>query len=170
MAGPVTCAVCQFENLEGEDNCEHCGADLRSIDIPEQAQWFGSTPLAAPLQALGVRDPLIVDAGTPAAEAISLMHARGVDCLVVTEGGGLAGIFTERDAVLKLAGRPLEGVVLGDVMTRDPVVLRRSDTVAVAIHKMAVGGFRHIPFVDGDETLGVVAARDVFRHLVSVID
>lgn len=170
MAGPVICAVCQFENIEGEDNCEHCGADLRTVDIPEQAQWFGSTPLAAPLQALGVREPLVLDAGTPAGEAIRLMHERGVDCLVVTEGGGLVGIFTERDAVLKLAGRSLDDVVLDDVMTRDPVVLRRNDTVAVAINKMAVGGFRHIPFVDGNETLGVVAARDVFRHLVSVID
>jgi CBS domain-containing protein len=170
MAGPVTCPSCNSENLEGEDNCVHCGADLRAVDIPEQAQWFGSTPLAVPLQALGVRAPLLVDAGTPAGEAIDLMQSKGIDCLIVTEGGGLAGIFTERDAVLKLAGRPLEGVVVGDAMTRDPVVLRRNDTIAVAIHKMAVGGFRHIPFVDGDEMLGVVAARDVFRHLVSVID
>ena len=170
MAGPVVCAVCQFENLEGEDNCENCGADLRTVDIPQQVQWTGSSPLAAPLQALGVREPVTMDAGTPVTEALELMHERGVDCLIVTEGGGLAGIFTERDAVLKLASGSLEGIVLGDVMTRDPVVLRRSDTLAVAINKMAVGGFRHIPFVDGDEVLGVVAARDVFRHLVSVID
>ena len=33
-------------------------------------------------------------------------------------------------------------------MTPDPVVLRSEDTLAVAIHKMAVGGFRHIPIVD----------------------
>jgi hypothetical protein len=35
-------------------------------------------------------------------------------------------------------------------MTPDPVVLDHDDTIAVAIHKMAVGGFRHIPIVDGE--------------------
>jgi CBS domain-containing protein len=32
---------------------------------------------------------------------------------------------------------------------------------------MAVGGFRHIPVVDGNEPLGVVAAADVFRHIAA---
>ena len=52
-------------------------------------------------------------------------------------------------------------------MTPDPVVLRPEDTLAMAIHKMAVGEFRHIPIVDDGRPIGVVAAADVFRHLVS---
>ena len=36
----------------------------------------------------------------------------------------------------------------------------------MAIHKMAVGEFRHIPVVDDGRPIGVVAAADVFRHLV----
>ena len=53
-----------------------------------------------------------------------------------------------------------------DFMTPDPVVLRPEDTIAVAIHKMAVGEFRHIPIVEDGRPIGVVAAADVFRHLV----
>jgi CBS domain-containing protein len=34
---------------------------------------------------------------------------------------------------------------------------------------MAVGGFRHIPIVDQGRPMGVVTARDVFRHLVESI-
>ena len=34
-------------------------------------------------------------------------------------------------------------------MTPDPVVLRHDDPIAIAIHKMAVGGFRHIPITRG---------------------
>jgi len=30
-----------------------------------------------------------------------------------------------------------------------------------------VGGFRHIPIVEGDRPLGVVAAADVFRHIAA---
>jgi CBS domain-containing protein len=52
-------------------------------------------------------------------------------------------------------------------MTPDPVVLRQDDPVAVAIHKMAVGGFRHVPIVDDGVPIGVVSARDVFRHLAA---
>ena len=53
-------------------------------------------------------------------------------------------------------------------MTRDPVVLRHDETIAVAINKMAVGGFRHIPIVEDGRPTGVVTARDVFRHLAAI--
>jgi len=45
-------------------------------------------------------------------------------------------------------------------------VLRHDDTLAVAIHKMAIGEFRHIPIVEDGRPIGVVAAADIFRHLV----
>jgi len=78
----------------------------------------------------------------------------------------LIGIFTDRDAVVKAAGKRLDAFDVRDFMTPDPVVLRRDDTIAVAIHKMAVGEFRHIPIVDDGRPIGVVSAADVFRHLV----
>jgi CBS domain-containing protein len=59
---------------------------------------------------------------------------------------------------------------MSQVMTRDPVVLRFDDSVAVAIHKMAVGGFRHIPLVDGGRATGIVSARDLFRYLLEALD
>jgi CBS domain-containing protein len=39
----------------------------------------------------------------------------------------------------------------------------------VAIHKMAVGGFRHIPIVEDGRPTGVVTARDVFDHLAEIL-
>ena len=32
------------------------------------------------------------------------MHDKGLDCVLVAEDGRLVGIFTDRDAVLKVAG------------------------------------------------------------------
>ena len=52
-------------------------------------------------------------------------------------------------------------------MTADPVVLRPDDSIAVAINKMAVGGFRHIPLVVDGRAIGIVSARDVFRHILN---
>jgi CBS domain-containing protein len=79
--------------------------------------------------------------------------------------GKLVGIFTDRDAVVKAAGLTLDSLYVHDFMTPDPVVLRHDDPIAVAIHKMAVGGFRHIPILEDGRPTGVVTARDVFHHL-----
>jgi CBS domain-containing protein len=109
---------------------------------------------------------VVVDGSADVDEAIRRMHADGIDCVLVAEDGRLVGIFTDRDAVLKVAGLSVERRSIGDLMTRDPVVLRHDETIAVAINKMAVGGFRHIPIVADGRPTGVVTARDVFRHLV----
>ncbi len=165
----VICPVCQFDNFEGEDSCENCGSDLRASDIPEIASSFHGKLLGEHLDALGVGDPPTMPASTPVVEAIARMHREGIDCLLAMDGGELVGVFTERDAVLKLAGRSMIGIRVADVMTRDPVVLRHDEPIAVAINKMAVGGFRHIPIVDEGTPRGVVAAKDVFQHILELV-
>jgi CBS domain-containing protein len=102
--------------------------------------------------------------------AIALMHEAEADCVLVTVDDRLVGIFTDRDAVVKAAGKQLEAFHVRDFMTPDPVVLRHDDPIALAINKMAVGGFRHIPLVRDGHPTGVVTARDVFRHIAEVLD
>ncbi len=164
----MLCLVCQYDNIEGEDSCVNCGADLRTADIPEDATGFRGRLLGERLSGLAVEEPVFVSPDLPVPDALRRMREEEVDCLLVRSGGRLVGIFTERDAVLKLAGRDVEVFDVRDVMTKDPVILRHDDTLAVAINKMAVGGFRHIPIVDG-EVRGVVAARDVFRPVREVL-
>jgi len=55
-------------------------------------------------------------------------------------------------------------------MTTDPVVLRHDDSLAVAIHKMAVGGFRHIPLIEDGRPTGIVSARDIFGYILRLLD
>jgi CBS domain-containing protein len=164
------CPVCHFGNFPGDDSCANCGADLWNADTPQPATSFRGRLLGMHLDELGAPAPQVIDAGTDVDEAIARMQAESIDCLLVTENDALVGVFTDRDAILKVAGEGAGGRTVGDLMTRDPVVLRRSDAVAVAIHKMAVGGFRHVPIVDGGVPIGVVSARDVFRHLAAGLD
>jgi signal-transduction protein with cAMP-binding, CBS, and nucleotidyltransferase domain len=159
------CPHCGFENLMGSDICDNCGADLAGRDTPEAATGYRGPLLGEHLDALGVGNPEVIDLSADADEAVRRMHDNGTDCVLVVDDGRLVGIFTDRDAVLKVAGRPLKARPIAGLMTRDPVVLRHDDTVAVAIHKMAVGGFRHIPIVEDGRPTGLVSARDVFRHL-----
>ncbi len=161
----MRCPTCGYENLSGADVCDNCGSDLAGRDVPEPATAFHSRLLGEHLDELGIVAPEIVGPATDVDEAIRRMHAGGSDCVLVVDDGRLVGIFTDRDAVLKVAGTSLADRSIAGSMTRDPVVLRHDETIAVAINKMAVGGFRHIPIVEDGRPTGVVSAKDVFRHL-----
>jgi CBS domain-containing protein len=129
----LICPVCRFGNFPGDDNCANCGADLTSVDTPQQITTFRGELLGLHLDELGAPAPHLIDAGASIDEAIARMQADSVDCLLVTEGGALVGIFTDRDAILKVAGQPTTGRTISEVMTHDPVILRSGDPVAVAI-------------------------------------
>jgi CBS domain-containing protein len=161
----MRCPTCGFENLLGSDICDNCGSDLAGHDTPQSASSFRGQLLGERLDRLKVAPPETVDASADVDEAIRRMHDKGIDCVLVVDDTRLVGIFTDRDAVLKVAGTPPGPRPISTVMTHDPVVLRHDETIAVALNKMAVGGFRHIPIVDDGRPTGVVSARDVFRHL-----
>lgn len=165
----IRCPVCGYENYAGEDACEECGGDLRTLDIPQDAIDFHGRLLGEHLDELGIEHPPTVMAGTSARAAIARMKDDGLECLLVVDGDQLRGILTYQDAIVKLQGPSLEGMVVDALMTPDPVVLRHDDTTAVALHKMAVGGFRHIPIVEDGRLVGLVQARNLFGHLLEVI-
>ena len=161
----MRCPTCGFENLLGYDICDNCGSDLAGHDTPQSATTFRGRLLGEPLDQLEMAAPEIVDTTADVDDAIRRMHDKGIDCVLVVDGGRLVGIFTDRDAVLKVAGTKAGPQPISAVMTHDPVVLRHNETIAVALNKMAVGGFRHIPIVEDGRPTGVVTARDVFHHL-----
>ena len=166
----MICAVCGHTNLQGLDECENCGADLRTVDIPSPSTALEDRLVRDHIARLHRRDPILVAPVTSVRTVVRQMQDQRANAVLVGDETHLEGIFTERDALLKVAGRGLDGVTVGDVMTRDPVVLRADDTIAVAIHKMAVGGFRHIPLVGEDgRVTGIVTAQDVMRHILQLL-
>lgn len=105
--------------------------------------------------------------------AFDVMSREAHDCVLVMRARQLAGIFTSRDFLNRIAavrGDP-DAVLLGDVMTRLPRTLRPRDPVAFAINWMAVEGFRNVPIVDdAGEVRGVLTVWDVMRHLEAIFD
>jgi CBS domain-containing protein len=172
----MICPVCGFENLQGDDLCANCGADLRTSDIPLATTPFERLLVEVPLATLKTRPPFTVDASATVASVLAKMRDEETADILVTSDGRLVGIFTERDAALKLVGqaaadgRDLASTPISDVMTTDPVVLRGTDSIAVAVQKMAVGGFRHIPLVRDGQPVGVISAADVFRHILHIVE
>jgi CBS domain-containing protein len=167
----VICPGCGHENIQGVDECENCGADLRTVDIPSPGTAFEAKLVDVPLSEVHPHLPLTIDAGASVADAVTRMRDAGVGCLLVVADGDLRGILSERDLVLKAVdgSTGLDRVRVGDLMTPDPVVLRADDSVAVAIHKMAVGGFRHIPLVNDGQPTGIISARDLFKYILDAL-
>jgi CBS domain-containing protein len=166
----MRCPVCGFDNLSGAETCDNCGADMAGHDTPQPAISFHGRLLGEHLDELGAPPPITVTPDTPVDVVIARMHETESDCVLVCADDRLVGIFTDRDAVVRAAGKHLDAFHVRDLMTPDPVVLRHDDPIAVAIHKMAVGGFRHIPIVEDGRPTGVVTARDVFHHLARALD
>ena len=54
-------------------------------------------------------------------------------------------------------------------MTADPVTLETSDKIAFALHKMNVGGYRHVPILFDGKLAGVISIRDILRYLTERI-
>ena len=100
----MRCPTCGFENLLGSDVCDNCGSDLAGRDVPEPAISSAASCSASTSTRSGSAPPEIVDPATDVDDAIRRMHDKGLDCVLVAEDGRLVGIFTDRDAVLKVAG------------------------------------------------------------------
>ena len=107
------------------------------------------------------------------ARAFDQMSREVHDCVLVMQGDELAGIFTSRDFLNRVAAERADpaDMVLGDVMTPTPRTLRPRDPIAFAINWMAVEGFRNVPIVDdAGVVLGVLTVWDVMRHLEEIFD
>jgi CBS domain-containing protein len=166
-ANIVICPSCGAENIEGTDTCEHCQADLRTIDVPEIYQVASESDLLRPVSSLRLRKPDTVNSTVTVAEAVAVMQRDPTGAVIVVDDGEIVGIFTERDLLKKCAGQPETlSAPVREYMTHDPVVLQLTDSMAVALNKMGVGGFRHIPIVDAGNIAGIVTARDVWQWLM----
>lgn len=165
----IVCPFCVHENIDGVDFCEACGHSLVDHRVPRPATDVERALLKDAIGVLKMRKPIATSPRTPVREVLRAMIAQGTGCLlVVDDGGKLVGIFSERDALVKLNTRSTE---LGDhpvsaFMTRNPQVLELDDKLAFAVQRMDLGGYRHVPIVTSDGSpVGVVSVRDILRYL-----
>jgi len=102
--------------------------------------------------------------GATVREAARLMdtHACG-SVVVLDETGRLLGIFTERDLARRVvaAGRDPDTTRLAEVMTPHPDTIAAEAPVVDAIRLMDECGYKHLPVLDGERVIGVVAPEDI---------
>lgn len=113
-------------------------------------------------EVIAARPAVFVTSQQSVRDAALLMGRAHVGALPVLDDGRLVGIFTERDALLRVIGRSLDpdATTIGEVMTERPQVIDPDHPLSHALLKMHEGGFRHLPVLDGHRLIGVVSARD----------
>lgn len=168
MAVPTICPSCGARNLEGTDECTNCGADLRTIDLPKAVSKIEQSVMQLPLTALGMTKIHVMPPDTTLADAIQTLLRQQLDIVEIVEDGKLIGVLSVRDIVTRVGidyADKLERPVR-DFMTPSPETLPPDAPINFAINKMDVGGYRHVPVVQGDRMLGVVSVRDVIHHVI----
>jgi len=137
------------------------------VDRPSELE---EDKMAGPIADLELKPPLCVSESSCIQQALDAMREHRTGSVLVTAGGLLVGIFTERDLMMKVVGlvNDLRGTPVSQVMTADPVCLQRHDAIIYVMNNMHIGHFRHIPIVDDlGRPEGVVSIRDLMDFLLA---
>lgn len=113
------------------------------------------------------REVITVEPGVSVHEAMAVLVEHNIGSVVVTRGGDILGILTERDVLRLGAADPdsLTGLGVGDAMTVDLVVGVSDDAIEYVAGVMTANRIRHLPIVDGGELVGVVSIGDVVNAM-----
>ena len=113
------------------------------------------------------KNPVSVAPDSRVGKALETMQAKNLGAVLVVEDGKVVGIFSERDALRKglWQGKELEAPVR-KYMTKDPETLTPHDAIAMAMNRMGLGGYRHVPLVDAERRpVGMLVMRDIVRYI-----
>jgi len=111
------------------------------------------------------REIFYVQAEQSVREAARYMTERRVGAVSVLEGTRLVGILSERDIMARVVARERDPdrTTVAEVMTRDLVVAKDTDSHEEGLRKMKQAGCRHLPVVEGDRLVGMIAQRDLLQ-------
>jgi CBS domain-containing protein len=163
----IICPYCQTENIEGADECDQCNQPLNEMGVRVPATSVEADLMRDRIEKLWPKRPSTVAPNTTVGDVLKKMVSETIGCVMVVDGGKLVGIFSERDALMKLNVDAAKSFAkpISQFMTQNPVTLDTGDKIAFALHKMNVGGYRHLPILFDGNLAGVISIRDILRYL-----
>lgn len=104
-----------------------------------------------------------VDTGSAITEAARLMRDNDTGAVIVTDGGEMRGLLTDRDIAVRAVaeGRSPDETTAGDICSTDLVSLEPSSTIGDAVNAMRQANVRRLPVVEGGKPVGVVSLGDL---------
>jgi len=166
------CPDCGFDNIPGEDVCEQCQQPLTVAELQSPTSPLARQLLKDRINDLAPKAAITVAPSTAIGDVLRLMVSEKNGCVVVVEDDEVVGIFSDRDALMRvncqaaqMADRPIS-----ELMTQSPETLEGRDKIAFALHRMDLGGYRHIPILTKGKVTNVVSIRDILRYMAQHID
>ena len=98
-------------------------------------------------------------------DAVKMLASKRIGALPVMSGGRVAGIFSERDVIYRLAeeGSACLDRTIGEVMT-SPAITTTTDTpILDALSLMTKRRIRHLPVIDGEAMCGFISIGDLVK-------
>lgn len=116
------------------------------------------------VRSLITRDPVSIDTNRTIREVAEAMVAKRVSSMLITDGGEVVGIVTDRDIRKRVvaAGVPTDCPIT-DIMTHEPATLHGDADAYEAAMVMMQKNIHHLPVVDDDKLLGMVSRSDFMR-------
>ena len=120
------------------------------------------------------RDPseiVTCSAGATVRQAVQLLAEKRIGALPVLQGSQVAGIFSERDVLYRLAE---EGALclerqVGDVMTSPPVTISTGSSFIEALELMTRRRIRHLPVMRDGVMVGFISIGDIVKARIDEI-
>jgi CBS domain-containing protein len=90
------------------------------------------------------------------------MAEKNIGAPPVVEENRLVGIFTERDALVRVIAQGLnpKRTRISDVMTKAVLVAKADKDVESCLREMRESYCRHLPILSGEQLIGMVSIRD----------
>lgn len=163
----MICPNCGHDNLPGSEQCGRCLQDLTQLDRPTASDRIERSMMEDPVSDLLPCEPIHVLPTATVREAMRQMIENDIGAVLIVDAEQqLLGIFSERDLMTCVAEHDdvCYDKPVAQFMTARPECVTARHTLAFALHKMDVGGYRHMPVVQEGRPVGVISVRDMLRH------
>lgn len=109
------------------------------------------------------RNPVTLDCSQSAHDAARLMREHNIGDVVITEGGNVKGIVTDRDIVVNCLAvdKDPKSTTLRDFCGSKVVSIAPSESLNEAVQRMRQNSIRRLVVCEGDELVGVLSLGDL---------
>ncbi|HEY7807895.1 MAG TPA: CBS domain-containing protein [Croceibacterium sp.] len=123
---------------------------------------------------IAARDPADIvtcPTGATVRQAVQLLAERRIGALPVTSAGQVAGIFSERDVLYRIAaeGEACLDREVGEVMTSPPITIAPETSFIEALALMTRRRIRHLPVMRGPAMVGFISIGDIVKARIDEI-
>ena len=113
-----------------------------------------------------------IDGARSVTEAVDAMRESGRSCACIVDRDRLVGVFTQRDVLMRVLGRPrVCDLPVSEEMSRSPKTLRADQSLAEGLAIMRDWWIRNVPVVeDGDRLIGNLSWYTVMHTMAAILN